>query len=349
MADLAPPECAPPECEPPEKATKTSPPETETEAAVVAEHYNNRVACSFGARRTSPIFYLRNFNNWVKSMVIQKGADLAGSGRRPLAALDLCCGKGGDLFKWRAAAVSRLVCTDIAATSVSECERKWRQLRVNGCRAYFIVADAAGERLKTKLPRDPLDLVSCQFALHYSFGSSARALRFLRNAAEALRPGGIFIGSIPDAEQVVSRIKANKGAFGNDIYKVEPLFDWSKGFPLFGAKYDFHLEGVVDCPEYLVYFPLLVELAKKFDFELVFKKNFKDFYEEKNKEGKELLTKMESLETVHRKDNDSLGDKYQHAIDYFKNNESINSLGTMSQQEWEVASMYCVFAFQKKE
>ncbi len=27
--------------------------------------------------------------------------------------------------------------------------------------------------------------------------------------------------------------------------------------PLFGAKYDFHLEGVVDCPEFLVYFPVL--------------------------------------------------------------------------------------------
>ena len=28
-------------------------------------------------------------------------------------------------------------------------------------------------------------------------------------------------------------------------------------FPLFGAKYDFHLEGVVDCPEFLVHMPTM--------------------------------------------------------------------------------------------
>ena len=35
--------------------------------------------------------------------------------------------------------------------------------------------------------------------------------------------------------------------------------------PLFGAKYDFHLEGVVDCPEFLVHFPTLEKLAKQYD------------------------------------------------------------------------------------
>lgn len=30
-------------------------------------------------------------------------------------------------------------------------------------------------------------------------------------------------------------------------------------FPIFGAKYNFNLEGVVDCPEFLVYFPVLVK------------------------------------------------------------------------------------------
>lgn len=30
-------------------------------------------------------------------------------------------------------------------------------------------------------------------------------------------------------------------------------------FPIFGAKYNFHLEGVVDCPEFLVNFPVLIK------------------------------------------------------------------------------------------
>ena len=35
--------------------------------------------------------------------------------------------------------------------------------------------------------------------------------------------------------------------------------------PLFGAQVDFHLEGVVDCPEFLVHFPTLEKLAAKYD------------------------------------------------------------------------------------
>lgn len=32
-------------------------------------------------------------------------------------------------------------------------------------------------------------------------------------------------------------------------------------FPIFGAKYNFHLEGVVDCPEFLVNFPVFEKLV----------------------------------------------------------------------------------------
>ena len=43
---------------------------------------------------------------------------------------------------------------------------------------------------------------------------------------------------------------------GNKIYSAVPLFDLDN-IPLFGAKYEFHLEDVVDVPEYLIHFPLL--------------------------------------------------------------------------------------------
>jgi hypothetical protein len=49
------------------------------------------------------------------------------------------------------------------------------------------------------------------------------------------------------------------GSFGNEIYKVEFQCDLAPPLPLFGAKYNFHLEGVVDCPEFLVHFPTLVK------------------------------------------------------------------------------------------
>ena len=49
--------------------------------------------------------------------------------------------------------------------------------------------------------------------------------------------------------------KSEDMSFGNDVYKV--TFEKKGEYPLYGCKYEFHLEGVVDCPEFLVYFPLL--------------------------------------------------------------------------------------------
>ncbi len=54
------------------------------------------------------------------------------------------------------------------------------------------------------------------------------------------------------------RLRAAEGmTFGNEVYNVTFHTEGKDDPPLFGAKYDFHLEGVVDCPEFLVYFPAL--------------------------------------------------------------------------------------------
>ena len=57
--------------------------------------------------------------------------------------------------------------------------------------------------------------------------------------------------------------KADGNRFGNEIYQVE------FNCPLFGGAYNFSLEGVVDCPEFLVHFKTLEKIAKKFGLKLV--------------------------------------------------------------------------------
>ena len=61
---------------------------------VVTSHYNARPNTRVEDRVKSPIYYLRNFNNWIKSVII---ADYTPS---RAVVLDLCAGKGGDLPKW---------------------------------------------------------------------------------------------------------------------------------------------------------------------------------------------------------------------------------------------------------
>ena len=47
------------------------------------------------------------------------------------------------------------------------------------------------------------DLVSCQFSLHYSFETEARARHYIGNLSKRLKPGGYFVGTIPNANWIV--------------------------------------------------------------------------------------------------------------------------------------------------
>lgn len=46
----------------------------------------------------------------------------------------------------------------------------------------------------------PFDVVSMQFCMHYAFETAAKAQMMLENVAHFLRPGGVFIGTIPNAD-----------------------------------------------------------------------------------------------------------------------------------------------------
>lgn len=52
------------------------------------------------------------------------------------------------------------------------------------------------------------DCPTLQFAMHYSWSTEARARRALANVSSLLRPGGIFIGTMPDANVIVKKLRA---------------------------------------------------------------------------------------------------------------------------------------------
>ena len=55
----------------------------------------------------------------------------------------------------------------------------------------------------------PFSITLCifQFALHYSWSTEARARQALANVSALLRPGGIFIGTMPDANVIIKRLR----------------------------------------------------------------------------------------------------------------------------------------------
>ncbi|CAH8662350.1 unnamed protein product [Schistosoma curassoni] len=342
-------------------------------------------------RRETRIFYLRNFNNWMKSVFISKSLQSLDVPSNRARILDLCCGKGGDQLKWLRGGVQHVTFVDLSNESIEVCRHRYEQLCRNKRSVFtadFFVADCSEAILPQVLPSGVLyDLVSCQFALHYAFESIAQARRILSNISSLLQENGFFIATIPNAYELLRRATEalNKHVqkqvsesdieeikFGNPVYSVtfpKASFSISRittqtkdavelTFPLFGAKYNFFLDGVVNCPEFVVYPPLLDRLAA--DYGLVpvhepisFANNFYSTLRSRSspQDPKDLLKRMEALEPWHKSNNYpcSNDDEYIHLIDHqnsLRNNSC--SYGTLSKSDWEVTSMYSLLAYQKK-
>ncbi|KAF5303029.1 hypothetical protein FQR65_LT08358 [Abscondita terminalis] len=331
---------------------------------IIAKHYNTLEEKGLHERSKSRIFYLRNFHNWIKSMLINEYLTKIKETKKhnaPIRVMDMGCGKGGDLLKWRKGGISHLICNDIAAVSLDQCKSRFVDMQNRNSRdrgniytIETIPADFTKVRLREKY-KDPsmkLDLVSCQFAFHYGFESLSQAECAMHNASECLQPGGFFIGTILDANDLIARIKKSQSnSFGNGVFKVKFECDTNKP-SLFGAKYHFNLDGVVDCPEFLIHFPTFVKLAKKYGLKLVNREKFYEFYQKMCYEGRQLMGNMKGLETYPPYPNVSLVgndvNDYVHAEEFFESdNNRTGKVGTLSKSEWEASSLYLTFAFEK--
>jgi len=305
---------------------------TKSLARKVADHYSSRSNQTLEEREASPIIHMKKLNNWIKSVLIQLYT------HRDDVVLDLACGKGGDLIKWDKARIGYYVGVDIADGSIEDCRTRYngetdqihRRKRFS-FPARLICADCYEVPLDKALQDDaPFDICSCQFALHYSWSTEERARQALENVSSLLRPGGTFIGTMPDANVIVKKLREAEGlTFGNTVYWISFDEEYTKkkfkSSRPFGIQYKFHLEDAVDCPEWLVPFHIFKELAKEYGLELVFKKNSHEFVNEyiKKPEFAELMRRLGAL-------GDGSGDGR-----------------TLSEDEWEASYLYLVFVMRK--
>ncbi|AAS53346.1 AFL026Wp [Eremothecium gossypii ATCC 10895] len=258
---------------------------------IVREHYNER---TFHAKRYnrnySPIIKLRNFNNAIKYMLIDKYT-------RPRdVVLELGCGKGGDLRKYGACEISQFIGIDISNESIREAQRRYLNMRDLDYQVILITGDCFGESLGVAVQpfpecRFPCDVVSTQFCLHYAFETEEKARRAILNVSKSLKVGGFFFGTIPDAEFI--RYKLNKfskeverPSWGNSIYKVVfannsyQLNDYEFETP-YGNMYTYWLEDAIDnVPEYVIPFETLRNLCDEYGMELEMQKPFNKFFVE---------------------------------------------------------------------
>lgn len=228
----------------------------------VTSHYDYvaRATVSKHQRRELPTFPIRRFNNLLKrkallSLNVRPGARI----------LDLCCGRGGDMFKYTDVRPEHVHFIDISSESITECMRRFREASSSiQYTAKFSVADCFSDALHDVLD-GYYDVVVCHFALHYAFASHETLTTTLKALHKHTRRGSQLIMTIP--RYSVLRHLAHPfsdghwKSFHGQYFSIDiepPLRDsQSRGF---GCAYAFSLDDAVDkCEEYLAPPELLYE------------------------------------------------------------------------------------------
>lgn len=250
--------------------------EARTDAAIIAKHYNRRPNLGMDKRSESQIINLRNFNNWVKGVLIKEFTEAS----RAQRALDLACGKGGDLPKWRHTRIRELVGIDIAALSVEEARSRYARMRPSFGAKYHVLDAFHAPWDGAVGAREQFDVISCQFAYHYSFETEESAAHSIRTIAGHLREDGFFFGTIPHYSEIRRRMQAAAArSISNPIYSLR-LDDGTDVEPGYGKRYFFNLEEAIDeCPEYFIPFVLLEALAEEQGLVAVLNAPFPEFYQ----------------------------------------------------------------------
>lgn len=212
----------------------------------VRQHYNAVPERGKDFRNTeSQIKGLRKYNNWVKAVVIRKGCPYESS---PVAkVLDMGCGKGGDLGKWKSQNIACYVGLDSADVSVQQARARFESMRRQKgiFQAAFDVFDCFrqsigknpyvrqhgfDETLDMRWGEGGFDVVSMMFCMHYAWESEKMVRQMLKNVAGALKRGGRMIGVIPDSDMISARIVEHHNKKDGEAQELD-FEDWDPEKP----------------------------------------------------------------------------------------------------------------------
>jgi mRNA (guanine-N7-)-methyltransferase len=169
--------------------------------------------------------------------------DFSGECMEEFRVLDVACGRGGDLWKWAASVIEsgkklNYVGLDVDGTLLEEAQRRSTQVsRKHGdnVRYQFFRCDLRSEqdvaRVEENLREFQVDVVSCQFALHYFFQTEESFATLFSLVTRRLKRGGLFIASMFDGEKVLDELRLGTFRKPGLGFTIEPAFDVEEQVP----------------------------------------------------------------------------------------------------------------------
>ncbi len=323
------------------------------------QYYNDRHFTAGGSiRRTSYSKYdwIRKYNNWVKRCLIIDAINRSkkeSHDEKKLTFVDFGCGVGGDLQKYSGLGVEMYVGLDISEVCIRNAKERYEELARNDkidYRGFFFDCDLSQTLADDLYPPRPADVVSCMFAMHYFFEHESGLHKFLSNVSSILRPGGIFVGIVPDAAVIIRRIRRRTRkdvVIGNGLYTIKPKLSSPllKNSQILGTgiRYSITLAAngrdgpdvlFDNCDEFLVPRPVLEAIASRYDLRLILWDNLQSFYYNRQHDEyyRSLMTEMNVIPRG-PEPKSVRGPKGKKNITF---------------DEWELLHLYSTFMFEKK-
>jgi ribA/ribD-fused uncharacterized protein len=274
----------------------------------VAEIYDDDAYYRDDMKKSSRTFEeIRKFHNSVKNDLFKDNV------KEGDTLLELACGRGGDMLKWKKYKPSKVVGLDFSLANITsptqgaavryikEKQENPREfippvLYVQGDMTAYPLFNQEDKYMKILTGEengttnylskfeglDSFDTVSCQFALHYACESEESFRNFAKNIQKYGK--GIFFGTCSDGQSVYSLLVGKKAhIFGS---KNQIIGEYSKEYmdkdswtEEFGMPVKVTLE-TFDKPavEYLVPFAKVTQIMSEYGFELVESKLFSEVY-----------------------------------------------------------------------
>jgi len=192
-------------------------------------HYNAATVQSKGSNREKgPSIALKKFHNQVKSALI--GTFARGAPRL----LDLCCGRGGDLFKWSHSDVQFVKGVDISPMEVEEAKDRYAMVKYRPYpKVEFETCNHLGREVLSF--GSPYDAVTIFFAIQFFTGTEKQLHTLLHTVSSNLKPGGVFMGTCPSGRSVSALLQQKHHKKG----LLRMRRDWEGTARPFGCGYTF--------------------------------------------------------------------------------------------------------------
>lgn len=242
---------------------------------------------------------VRAFHNWVKRQLYATYLHPRGF------LVEVGCGRGGDLLKAFRQSPGRWLNIDIDQSSIDKGKtRALEQAGATGHELYqkitWVCGDLTDAKTLEKLILDghltcpgSVNVFSSQFSLTYFWRTRAIFDQTLDWIATFLKPGGHFIGNVPDGQRmeslchVVSTDDEQKKSGRTRMFASDMMSFSIDEFPSdgevapFGRRVVFEMsDSVVNVPtpEYYVHWPTFVDMASQHGLGLVKSETFDEAY-----------------------------------------------------------------------